>query len=75
MKTIKKHRFLRVGLGLLTAVCAFFGIWSMKSEAQIAQAAAKTVTMNAHIGDMLEAKDYRMYSAGENVYAEGMRIV
>ena len=75
MKTIKKHRFLRVGLGLLTAVCAFFGIWSMKSEAKVAQAASKTTTMSAHIGDMLEAKDYKMYSAGSDVYAEGMRIV
>ena len=74
MKTIKKHSFLRVGLGLATAACALFGAWTMKSEAKVAQAAAKPTSINAHIGDVLEAKDYTL-SAGNGVAAEGMKIV
>ncbi len=71
MKTIKKHSFLRVGLVLATAVCAFFGAWTMKSDTSVAQAAVKG-TSSVHVGDMLEAKDYKL---SDGVYAEGMKIV
>ena len=74
MKTIKKNSFLRIGLIFVTIICVFFSLWSMKSEQSVAQAAVRA-TANVHIGDMLEAKDYKMRSAGEDVYAEGMRIV
>ena len=73
MKTIKKHSFLRVGLGLATAVCALFGAWTMKSNAKVAQAAV-TSSSSVHVGDMFEAKDYKL-SVGDGVAAEGMRIV
>ena len=71
MKTIKKHSFLRVGLGLATAVCALFGAWTMKSDTSVAQAAVKG-SSSVHVGDVLEAKDYTLPGG---ISAEGMRIV
>ena len=60
MKTIKKHSFLRVGLCLAAAACALFGAWTMKkSDTSVAQAAVKG-TSSVHVGDMLEAKDYKL---------------
>ena len=74
MKTMKKNGFLRMGLAFVAAICACVGFSSLKTEANTAQAAARSA-VSAHIGDMLEAKDYKLLSAGNDVYAEGMRIV
>ena len=77
MKTMKKKSILRIGLGLCAAACAFLCLGSVKMnlDRKVAYAAANASSSNIHIGDMIEAKNYKMNSAGENVYAEGMRIV
>ena len=71
MKTIKKNSFLRIGLIFCLAICAFlcFGWFTPKQSV----ASAAVTGPNVYIGDLIEAKDYKMNSA--DVYAEGMRIV
>lgn len=72
---MKKKNILRIGLGICAAACAFLCLGSVNSDRKAVYAAENAVSSNLHIGDMIEAKDYKMNSAGTNVYAEGMRIV
>ena len=71
MKTIKKNSFLRIGLIFCIAVCAFLCFGWLSPKQSVASAAVSGP--NVYIGDVIEAKDYKMNSA--NVYAEGMKIV
>ena len=75
MKPMKKKSILRIGLLLCAVVCAFLGYSSINISRKVAYAAERAVSTNVHIGDIIEAKDYKMNSAGAGVYAEGMRIV
>ena len=72
MKTMKKKGILRIGLWICAAVCTLC-LSFMGWDSRVAYAAENTASINLHIGDTIEAKDYKINSA--DVYAEGMKIV
>lgn len=74
MKVEKKNSFLRIGLILLAMLCAMLCLGTVGLTGKAAQAAESNVSTNVYIGDIFEAKEYKMSSA-DNVVAEGMRIV
>ena len=75
MKTMKKNKFLQIGLIILAAICACLCFWVAPMEQSIMQAVAgENATQNVYIGDTFEAKDYKMLSVDGDVMAEGMRI-
>lgn len=74
MKTMKKNKFLQIGLMILSVICAVLCFGVMPTKQSVTHAAGVNVYRNVYIGDMIEAKDYTL-SAGENVVAEGMKIV
>ena len=75
MKTMKKNKFLQIGMVLLAAICALLCFWTIPMEQRVTYAASKAVVENVYIGDTFEAKDYQMRSVDGDVKAEGMRIV
>lgn len=74
MKAIKKNSFLQIGLILLAVLCAILCFGTIGSTGKVAQAAESNVSTNVYIGDVFEAKAYKMSSA-DDVVADGMRIV
>ena len=70
MKTMKKNLLLRLGLSVAAAACSLFCIGTITPNAEVAEAAP--IARYLYIGDVIEAKDYKMQSG---VYAEGMKIV
>lgn len=74
MKAVKKTSFFRIGLILLAMLCTILCFGAIGSTGKVAQAAESNVSTNVYIGDIFEAKAYKMSSA-DDVVAEGMRIV
>ena len=74
MKTVKKNKFLQIGLIILAAICACLCFWVAPMEQSITQAAGENAMQNVYIGDTFEAKNYKMLSVDGDVMAEGMRI-
>lgn len=75
MKTMKKNKFLQIGLIILAAICVCLCFWVAPMGQSVTQAASKSAVQNVYIGDTFEAKDYKMLSVDGDVTAEGMRIV
>ena len=74
MKTMKKKSFLQTLLILFAMFCIFLCSGMNTLGGKQASAEVRAIYENVYIGRVIEAKDYKMQTAG-GVAAESMRIV
>ena len=76
MKTVKKNRFLRYGLIILTVFCLFLSAVTFAKSTDVeASVATRSNDEVMIVGDIVAAKDYTLTKNGVNVQAEGLTVI
>ncbi len=74
MKTVRKIKFLRYSLIILTVFCLFLSVVTF-TQVKTANAATYSNAKTMLVGDGIVAKDYTITKDGANVQAEGLTVV